>query len=208
MARALLRQCFRRHLRVIALTFGGPNCMITEVPLMTEVAQRAAKVEGTDYAILGYQPNIMAALITMGQDFYLTYPLDHRKERCADLPVFKGIRSLKDIKLVVDLTASATSDYWIIIGHERSRFPLGVGCTAVMAADQYPYLQTKQLVGMMGGLVGAYQYEKLVAQAGDPEGGAAGAMRPQSVIQTFLVLLILVGNGIYFWGRRRAQGGA
>jgi len=39
---------------------------------------------------------------------------------------------------------------------------VAVGVTAVMAADLYPYLQSGQLVGMLAGLKGAAEYEKLV----------------------------------------------
>ena len=208
MARALLRHCFRRDLRVIALTFTGPLSVTMEESIIPGIAEEAGKEEGKDFAILGFRPNMLAGLITMGQDFHLIYPEDHRKRRCQDLPVFQGIRSLKDMALVVDLTASATVDTWIVIGHERSGFPLGLGCTAVMAADYYPYLQSRQLVGMMGGLSGVYQYEHLVSRKGDPEGGAMKAMRPQSVIQTLIVLLIVIGNVLYFRTRRRPAGGA
>jgi hypothetical protein len=208
MARALLRHCFRRNLRVIALSFSGPLSVTMEKSIIPEIAKEAVKEEGKDFAILGFRPNMLAGLITMGQDFYLTHPEDHRKQRCQDMAVFQGIRSLKDFQLVVDLTASGTADFWIVIGHERSGFPLGLGCTAVMAADYYPYLQSGQLVGMMGGLSGAYQYEHLVSQPGDPERGAMTAMRPQSVIQTLIVLLIVVGNILYFRSRKRPAGGA
>ncbi len=208
MARALLRHCFRRNLRVVALSYSGPLSVTMEESILPEIARESGKKEGTDYAILGFRPNLVVGLITMGQDFYLIHPEDHRKLRCQDLPVFQGIRNLKDFRLVVDLTASATVDTWIVIGHERSGFPLGLGCTAVMAADYYPYLQSGQLVGMMGGLSGAYQYEHLVSREGAPEGGAMRAMRPQSVIQTLIVLLIVVGNVLYFRNRKRPVGGA
>jgi hypothetical protein len=39
---------------------------------------------------------------------------------------------------------------------------VAVGVTAVMAADMYPYLQSGQLIGMLSGLKGAAEYEKLV----------------------------------------------
>ena len=108
MAKALLRQCFARNLRVIAMTFASANAVGVEERIVDEIAQEAGKTEGTDFAILGYQPNLFSCLITMSQDLFLSYPKDHKKRRCADLPVFKGLHSLKDMSLVIDLTASNT----------------------------------------------------------------------------------------------------
>ena len=65
----------------------------------------------------------------------------------------QGIASLGDFDFVICLAAGNTPDaVWIPFGQEKHRFPFAAGCTAVMAPDMFPFLQSKQMDGMIGGL--------------------------------------------------------
>ena len=77
-------------------------------------------------------------------------------------------------------------------------------CTAVSTADLAPYVQTGQLLGLVGGMAGAAGYERLV---GKPGAGTAGA--DVLNIGTMVVILAIVfGNVVYFAGRaHRRRGG-
>ena len=75
---------------------------------------------------------------------------------------------------------------------------VGAGITAVMATDLYPYLQTKQIVGLVNGLKGAAEYEHLI---GHHEMGVRG-MAAQSIAHLWIILLVIVGNIAYFVSRR------
>jgi len=188
---AFVRQCFRKNLRVIGLTIWG----VPAVPMMTDiinqVAKEMGKQYGVDYVILPFKPG--PVYLTMCQDFYLAYPSDHKDEPTKPMPVFKGIRTLKDIKFLMDFAAGVTIDYWITYGREKAKIDLGLGCTAVMATDYYPYLQSKQLLGLIGGLGAASQYEALVQKPGT----ATEGMRPQTVVHLLIIALIMVGNLIF-----------
>ena len=70
-----------------------------------------------------------------------------------------------------------------------------------MAPDLYPFLQSGQMKGLLGGLAGAAEYEALV---GAPGLGTTG-MQPQSVTHLIIILFILVGNTVYFITRRRGN---
>ena len=98
----------------------------------------------------------------------------------------------------MDLAAGNTPEMWVLFGQEKYKFPLAAGCTAVMAPDLFPFLQSKQLTGLIGGLAGAAEYETLV----DHPGSATIGMRPQSVTHLLLILFILLGNLMYFLNRR------
>jgi hypothetical protein len=74
----------------------------------------------------------------------------------------KGIRNYDDLNLIIDFAASAAVFSWITYARVRFGANVAAGVTAVMAADNYPYLQSGQLVGMLAGLKGAAEYEKLV----------------------------------------------
>jgi hypothetical protein len=63
--------------------------------------------------------------------------------------------------------------------------------TAVMASDYYTYVQSGQLVGLIGGLKGAAEYETLMHEK---DGYATRVMNIQSVVHCIVVGFILVGN--------------
>ncbi|MCB5247597.1 MAG: hypothetical protein LHW57_06195, partial [Candidatus Cloacimonetes bacterium] len=63
---------------------------------------------------------------------------------------------------VIEFSGSVAGVYWLTYARPKFGTNIAVGVTAVMAADQYPYLQTGQFIGMLSGLKGAAEYEKLV----------------------------------------------
>ena len=67
------------------------------------------------------------------------------------------------------------------------------GLTAVYIADIQPFYQSGQIKGIIGGLKGAAEYEKLVSH---PGGGTAG-MRSQKVVHYMIILFIILGNIAY-----------
>jgi len=62
----------------------------------------------------------------------------------------------------------------------------------------YPYYP-KQLVGLLGGMAAAAEYERLVGV----EGTATQGMEAQSFSHALIILFVLFGNVAYFWGRRK-----
>ena len=112
-----------------------------------------------------------------------------------------GIHTLKDFPYMVCLHDDGSVFWWILYGYERYGIKIGTGCTAVMAPGNYPSWQAKQITGIIGGLKGASEYEKLV---GHPDSGTAG-MDSQSVIHIFILLLIVMGNLTYFANRKEKE---
>ncbi|MGH2668986.1 MAG: hypothetical protein ACRDH5_07710, partial [bacterium] len=64
------------------------------------------------------------------------------------------------------------------------------GCTAVSAPEYYPYLQSGQLQGLLGGMAGAAEYEK----ARNEKGLATKGMDAQSLAHIFVAFCIVLGN--------------
>lgn len=200
MARALLRHAFSRNVKVVAM------CLWPEAPgLAQEVLETTAaefgKIYGVDYAFMGYKPGAQAVILNMGQDFHDAFPLDAWGVAADSLALTQQIHTLKDFDFVFDLAAGDSIEFWWIpYGQEKYGFPFGGGCTAVMAPDIYPFLQSGQIVGMIGGLAGAAEYESLVQHPGS----ATAGMRAQSITHIIIVLFILFGNAAFFISRRQA----
>ena len=198
MAMAILRQAFRRHLRVLALTIHPQG------PPMAERAFAKVTPEfnvryGHDYVNLGYKPGGQAVILGLGANVQVVYPTDTRGTPLAALPVMRGIRDFSTIGLAIDFATGSTPGAWIAFAHQRFKVPLAVGVTAVMATDFYPYYQTHQLVGVINGMRGASEYEHLVKH---PDVGSLG-MSSQSVAHVVIILFVILGNVGYFASRRR-----
>ncbi len=197
MAIAFLHHCFSRDLKVIGMTHypGAPG--LAE-QAMTSVANLYHKKYGEDYAFLGYKPGSASLIINMGENLYSAFPKDYNGNDTATLPVMQGVDSLRDINFLFDLAAGTTIETWIAFGKEKYKFDLGAGCTAVMGPDMYPFLQSKQITGLLGGLKGAAEYEALVRK----KAKAVSGMRPQSVVHVIIILFVIFGNVIYFISKK------
>ena len=198
MARALLRHCFSRGVRVIGVTLIAEGVGIAQ-NLLDETAAEFGVQYGRDFVFLGFKAGNEVLILNMGQDLHGTFPTDVKGNAIQSLIVTRDITSLRDMDYVIDIASGYPGvDEWIQFGQERYRFPFAAGCTAVMAPDFFPYLQAKQMNGLMAGLAGAAEYETLIEQ---PDKAVAG-MRPQSVGHLVIILFILFGNVAYFAGRK------
>lgn len=195
---AVLRQCFRRNLRVLTtcLTSNGVTLVEGE---QRQVAAEFGKEYGKDYVYLGYKPYPGVVIMAMGEDFRVPFPNDYYNTPVDELPMMRGVRNYQNVALVLTINSTSGIDYWITYGQGRYRFPLAAAATAVMAPNYYPYLQSGQLFGLIGGLRGAAEYEQLVGMPG----AAVKGMFVQSISHILIVLLIVLGNVAYFAARRK-----
>jgi hypothetical protein len=201
MSHAILRHAFRRDLKVVAI------CLWPEAPglaqqVLEEIAAEFDLEYGVDYAFMGYKPGGFSVILNMGQDFRSAFPQDQWGADTGDLDLTRGLRSLRDFALVLDLAAGDSIEFWWIpYGQEKYGFPFVAGCTAVMAPDLYPFLDSGQLGGLLGGLAGAAEYETLIERPGS----ASKGMSAQSMAHLVIAIFVILGNIAYFAARRTAS---
>ena len=68
-----------------------------------------------------------------------------------------------------------------------------------MTADYYPFLQSGQVFGILGGLKGASEYERLTKR----EGEATEGMSIQTVAHLVVIAFILIGNIGFFMSKKK-----
>jgi len=194
---AVMRHAFRRNLHVVALTLypAGPGLV---EPAIRVAAEAEHKVRNKDYAFLGYKSGFQTVMIGMGESIRSQFPVDFYGTPLDSIPVMRGVRNYGEIALLVNLTASSAADYWIQFAVGRYRKPMVLGATAVMATDYYPYLSSRQLLGLIGGMKGAAEYEKRMDIFGDARRG----MDAQSLVHVIVTVLVILGNVALFASRR------
>jgi hypothetical protein len=165
-----------------------------------------AYIKNVDYVWLGFREGKQAAIAAFGADLRGTFdgraadgtPLD-------SIPMMTGIKQLKDFKLIVLVSAGfpGVKEY---VQQVQTRYALRMvgACTAVSTTDYTPYYQAGQLLGLVGGLAAAAQYEGMVGKPGL----ATKAADVLNASHLMVILAIILGNVIFFAGRahRRRQG--
>ncbi|MDE2807767.1 MAG: hypothetical protein OXN90_05050 [Gemmatimonadota bacterium] len=198
MAQAILHHAFRRELKVVAICL-WPDATGLAQAVFEKVPAEFDLEYGVDYVFLGYKPGTSSVILNMGHDVHGAFPQDNWGTSVGDLELMRSLRSLRDFDLVFDLGAGDSIEFWWIpFGQEKYGFPFAAGCTAVMAPDLYPFLNSGQLVGLLGGLAGAAEYEVLI----DRRDKANKGMFAQSVTHLVIVAFVIFGNIAYFAARR------
>lgn len=171
---AILRHCFERNIKVFTLSFLPTGAPIIDMAINTVKEEYPDIQSGVNYCNFGYIPAalIMPTIIGMGDNIAKAVPNDAEGRKTENLPIMKGINSYSEMNLVIEFSGSVAGGYWLTYARPKFGTNIAVGVTAVMAADEYPYLQSGQFIGMLAGLKGAAEYEKMVdvfAAYRDPE---------------------------------------
>ena len=199
MTMAALKHLFRKDVKVVALTMYAGGTGIAE-RLLTEAAEEFDKTYGVDYVFLGYNPDWSGTILRLGESFKGTYPTDQYGRRTEEIPIMQEVETYDDLELICSIAGSALSEYWAIWAGGRYGIKVISGNTAIQAILIYPYYQARQIIGFLGGLKGAAEYEKLI----EAPGMGIRGMDAQSVAHVLILVFIVVGNIGYFFTRRAA----
>lgn len=201
MTLALYRHCFGRNLRVISV------CLWPEGPPLVEaahqqVAQEYGKEYGIDYVNLGYTTGGPNAMVEMGTSIPGLFPRDFYLAPVEELPLMSGIANFADIDFLLSISAGTPGTReWVQQVQSRFGVRMGAGVTAVSAPNFYPYMESGQLVGLLGGMAGAAEYETLIEQ---PDTATRG-MDAQSAVHLLIIVFVILGNISYLLSRRRGE---
>ena len=125
------------------------------------------------------------------------------------VPIFQGIRSLKDVDLIMAVGGGFPGiKEWVLFASDPGDIPLAGGSAAVSAPTMYPYYP-KQLIGLLGGIKGAAVYESEMKRnyprfANMPTPGVK-MMGPQTLAHMVVMAFIVIGNLSFFFSKRRKE---
>ncbi len=211
MAEGVMRQCAEKKLRFVVSALyplGGLQLANNAVAKIT--SEYPDLRYGVDYINLGYKDGAAAVMRRLGQDISGAFPTDVTGKPLAEFPIMHGLSSIRQASVVFTVATGLIGEYWITQVHPQTGVPVIIGPTAVSAPKYYAFLNSGQLVGMLGGMKGAAEYEKLL-RARYPALArfyqtthaftATKGMDGQTVLHTAILILILLGN-IAFMNRR------
>ena len=215
MATAFVRHCCEKKLKIyfIALWPVGPQMIDDSINRVIKT-DFPDLVYGEDYVNLGFKPGNEGVIKVIVTDLKQLYSTDDRGTNLDQIPMCRDLVNIQSMDLVAEVSAGYPGvKEWV--QYAATPYPdqirLVAGCTGVGAPLLYPYIP-EQLKGLLGAIKGAAEYEKLVVDRYDREAGrepdlkyleGKRRMGPQLVAHILMVVLIVVGNIVFFVGRSR-----
>jgi hypothetical protein len=210
MAVAMSQHLMSRGIRIVAVALWPQGASLAQTA-MTAVSDSLGLEEYRDWVNLGYTVGGAVSIVRMGTSISAVFPQDRVGVPYDSIPVLRGVNRLDNVAMVISLSAGDPGIHaWVMVAQGRYGIPVGGGCTAVSAPEFYTYLGSGQLVGLLGGLKGAADYETLLKRdnPGAPPGTATPGMAAQSISHLVIMGFIVIGNIAFISGRKRKKGGA
>ncbi|MCG3181274.1 MAG: hypothetical protein BIFFINMI_03653 [Phycisphaerae bacterium] len=168
MARAVMRHIFSRGGKaVIMCKSGGQQGQEMHQQLLADCAQEYGRSYGADYCYLPYKPGSTNLVINLGQSLRSTWPQDVGGTDLADLEVTRDVQRLADFGYVMIICSSLTTVVdWLTYGQGPYNLNMGFGVLGNVTPDVANYTNSGQIKGLLGGLIGAAQYEQILLDKG------------------------------------------
>jgi hypothetical protein len=199
---AIIEHMFRKNVRFIILSFYLPEGPRMTETLAEELAKKYDKRYGVDWVNIGYKQVDLPAYLSFIRDMYSIIEKDYRGTPIRDVPMMKKVGSLRDVSLVFEATGSAGYGIWVIYAQPEIRtLEVGVGVTAIVGPSIRPFIDSRQIIGMLEGLSGAAQYEQLLKTRGN----ATRGMGSQNLAHLWIIVTMALGNIGYFLSKRRER---
>jgi len=207
MADALIKYCLKKRLKIIIMGLWPQGPIQANIALQRAFAEDEINEEdfiyGVDYANLGFQAGNEFVIQRMGSSFSEMFKKDYAGNRYEELPLMKGIKNFNDIDFSLNFSAGYPGTVeWVQVAVDRYHVRLGAGNTAVQAPQVYPYFNSGQLTGLLGGMRGAAEIEGIL-ETHDENGikykdKGTKYMFSQTVAHAVVMFFIVIGNLAYF----------
>ena len=217
MAVALLKHLFSKDIKVYIVSLWPEGPIMAKLAMDEIIESKLFDVkDGIDYVMFDYKVGGSIVIKQIADDFRGIYKQDYNRVPIEDLEIMNGIYSVEDFNFVFDFSAGVPGNAeWVQYACDPKNIPLSSGCTSIMVTDAIPYVESGQLKGILAGMPGAAEYEKLVYDylvdkysSDNPEidkGRAFARMSAQSVAHLLMVIFIILGNLSYYFERKKVK---
>tara|TARA_B110000438_G_scaffold277129_1_gene299481 strand:+ start:203 stop:1099 length:897 start_codon:yes stop_codon:yes gene_type:complete len=221
MAIALLKHLFSKGIKVYIVSLWPEGPIMAKLAIDEIISSELFNIqEGIDYVMFDYKVGGSIVIKNIADDFRGVYKQDYNRISIDELKIMDGIYSVEDFDFVFDFSAGVPGNAeWVQYACDPKKVPLSSGCTSIMVTDAIPYVQSGQLKGILAGMPGAAEYEKMVydylidqmnsdnkyiiKNTAINQGKAFARMSAQSVAHLLMVIFIILGNLSYYFERKR-----
>lgn len=213
MVDAVIRHCAARKQRLYLMALWATGQNITDETIDRVIVREFPEYRyGDDYVNLGYKSGNQGLINVILTDLKKMYTTDVHGTAIDSIPMMASIRNLRNFDIIFTFGGGFPgTKEWVLFAGDPGKIPVASGVTAVQAPLLYPYYPN-QLLGLMGGIKGAAEYESELIRrhprfADAPHPGI-DMMGPQAVAHIVIMLFIVIGNVAYFMSRGKSARGA
>ena len=211
MAQAFTRHCSVKGHKQYYMALWPLGSPMVDLSVDTIKAEYPDMVYGEDYMKFSYKAGGEAVIRMIMTDLRGMFPLDSTGTQLDEIPMTRNIKNIQDMDLIINVSAGDPgTKQWV----QFAATPFGIttvsGCTGVQAPQMYPYIP-KQLAGVLGAIKAAAEYEAALDEAYPSLAANVKAqeakrrMGPQLVAHTLMIVFILLGNWVYYVGKKRGE---
>jgi hypothetical protein len=209
MATAFTRHCaFKKH-KMYFMTLWPAGLPMVQQNLDILNREYPEYEYGTDYVNLGYKTGLEGVIKLATTNLREIYSSDNQGTNLDNIPMTADLKDISKMDLIINVSAGTPgAKEWVQYASTPFKIPTVVGTTGVGAPALYPYIPN-QLVGLLGAIKGAAEYEKyLIGQypelAENPSAQEGlRRMAPQMTAHVLMIFLIVLGNIIFFQQKRK-----
>ncbi len=208
MADAMVRHCLiKGHKVYLMAVWATGEAQLNQTVANVIRKEFPEKVYGVDWIQLGYKAGNQGLINAIYTNLKGMFTTDAAGADINSFPMMAPITGLKDFSIILAATSGKPGlKEWIQFAGDRGNIPIAGGTTAVEAPLLYPYYP-RQLLGLMGGLQGAAEYEAALVskypQYRATSLTAVKSMGPQAVAHFVIIFFVIIGNVTFFVQRSR-----
>jgi hypothetical protein len=211
MAEAFVRHCAEKGHKMYFIALWPLGQSMVESVVNGVIREEYPQLQyGTDYVDLGYKAGNEGVIAVILTDLKKLFMTDARGTAIDEIPMLKGLANIQSCDLILNISAGYPgTKEWVQYAGTPGNIPVAGGCTAVQAPLMYPYYPD-QLLGLMGGIKAAAEYEQLLEQkypkfANPAFLTALARMGPQTVTHLVIIFFIVLGNVTFTILRRQGR---
>lgn len=204
-AKAILHRLFHAKKKVVIFTFYESSTAFIRRYLV-EMEKTYGIKDGVDFVFLGYASAYTTAMYKMGTSIEDVFHEDDGGRAVSTLPLMKGVTSLQDFSGLACIAGNSNPRFWINFAVAPFNIQFLAVMTAVEATNYFPFLQTGQLKGMLGGGRAGAEFEEILVNRGirKSTGDATRSLGSQSLALLAIIAFIVIGNIGWFAGRMKS----
>jgi len=209
MAVAIARHCFLRKMKVIGVALFPLGGKEMGLATFDQVSSEFDIVYDEDYVNIGYKDGALALMNRMGEDIKAAFPRDVLGNDIYTLELMKDVKNYDQIDLIISFSTGIIGEWYANLVNSKFDVPVAVGTTAVATPKYYAFYASGQMMGLLGGLKAASEYEKLLRdnypETRELSFYATQGMDVQSVVHLIIVGFIILGNIFFIIEKRQSR---
>mgnify|MGYP007084709166 CR=1 FL=1 len=181
---AVMRHLVKKEVKIVVWGFFTDQDITLDM-ITSNVPELKTKYKyGEDWVYMGYLAGGETAVAALASDVHSVFKADKYGTPVEKLPLIQRVKSAKDIDLVLTVDTGSYILYYVRhwnVGKGTPVAEIGIA----MQADMVVYYPTN-LVGLMIGVRGGAEYEKLIGRLGD------GTVRMDAINISHLLFIIAI----------------